>query len=331
MGVLNLLNAKIIISRSVSPYLNLALEDFLFKNSTAKQCLLFYSNLPSVIIGRNQNPWTELNVRQCRKDWVNIVRRQSGGGTVFHDLGNVNYSVIMDRQNFSHTRNAQIMAKALQRSNIDASVNNRHDIVLSSTGEKLSGSAYKIARSRCYHHGTMLLNTDLLNISKYLRSYTTGIRSSGVKSVRSPVVNVNVPVSKFVYDAIHTYLETYHLEKVPQITSITAEDIMGIEDIAKMEEQLRSWNWTFGQTPKFQQTLKEEKLFQHPLTVNISVLHGRIDNAQFVTEDKKLSDELSTYDWNGLRYDSGSVNQILLQHTPSEDVRAVVSWLARTI
>lgn len=225
---------QIFVSLSRDPYTNLSIEHFLLQNSPADSTTLFvYVNKSCVVIGRNQNPWLEANLRLLRssptlqardhqkgqeKDLeVMLVRRKSGGGTVFHDEGNVNYSVICPTADFSRDKHVEMVVQAIRKANQRARVNERHDVVMDQgdvlTEEewphpsdmhrtiyasggvaplKVSGSAYKLIRQKSLHHGTCLLASPNLEIiSDYLHSPAKPFMNArGVESVRSPVGNV---------------------------------------------------------------------------------------------------------------------------------------------
>lgn len=223
---------QIYISNAHDPYLNLSIEHFLLQKSPADSTILFlYVNKPCVVIGRNQNPWLETNLRKIKSrpakgfityehepQDVQLVRRRSGGGTVFHDHGNVNYCVICPTADFNRDKHAEMVARVLRAHTPRVRVNERHDIVLDQgnfqeddrpdpadmhrTGYhcegtsppplKVSGSAYKLTRLRSLHHGTCLLNSwNIDSISEYLRSPAKPfLKARGVESVRSPIGNV---------------------------------------------------------------------------------------------------------------------------------------------
>ncbi|KAI3320676.1 hypothetical protein HD806DRAFT_227108 [Xylariaceae sp. AK1471] len=290
---------QVYISRSTDPYLNLSIEHFLLQKSHPDSVvLLLYTNRPCVVIGRNQNPWVEVNLglvnqpgilRQLRartgsvvgnvniaehesgsnadktglgreaeddEDNVLLVRRRSGGGTVFHDAGNVNYSVICPPASFDRNKHAEMVVRALQSLNIayGVRVNERHDIVLDVTTSnqnstsnnfqsrdtdmdmkterkeyvntyKISGSAYKLTRMRSLHHGTCLLSSPHLHfLSQLLRSPAAPyIKARGVESVRSPVRNVGVSNSKFE-DAVVAEFRAMYETKLNPKTEITNEN-----------------------------------------------------------------------------------------------------------
>lgn len=220
-------------SRSPNPYLNLSIEHYILQKSAPDSTILFlYTNRPSVIIGRNQNPWTEVNLGLLRNDQeilpdsehrVQLVRRRSGGGTVFHDEGNVNYSVIMPTAEFDRDKHAEMVARALQNLGVEkVRVNERHDIVLDKMvlgeGErpfKISGSAYKLTRLRSVHHGTCLVSSpNIRSISKYLRAPGKPfIKAKGVESVSSRIANVGITNAKFEGAVKHEFWKMYNHSK----------------------------------------------------------------------------------------------------------------------
>ena len=211
--------------------MNLAFEQYLLRQSPSDSVILFlYVNRPSIIIGSNQNPWLEVNLRLLRQpnapvnDHIDLVRRHSGGGTVFHDHGNVNWTVICPSSRFTRDKHAEMVVRALRKLGIErARVNERHDIVLDQgltrapaasedthrtpftvadgpPALKVSGSAYKLIRARALHHGTCLLESPNLDrISQFLRSPAKPyIKARGVESVSSPVGNIGVTPSDFI-------------------------------------------------------------------------------------------------------------------------------------
>lgn len=213
---------QVYISRASDPYLNLSIEHFLLQKSPPDSVvLLLYTNRPCIVVGRNQNPWVEINLGLLKqsgvvdshgaKSDVQLVRRRSGGGTVFHDAGNVNYSVICPPAAFDRDKHAAMVVRALSALDIrggSARVNERHDIVLDVAAPsspdkdgakktqtfKISGSAYKLTRQRSLHHGTCLLaSPNLPLVGPLLRSPAAPyIKARGVESVRSPIRNVGL-------------------------------------------------------------------------------------------------------------------------------------------
>lgn len=193
-------------SHTNDPYTNLAIENYLLNHSQPESRIyFFYVNRPCIVIGRNQNPWLEVNLRKLRESsqsWpVDLIRRRSGGGTVFHDHGNLNYCAIMPPKGFTRNLHAQALADALNAAAIEKAtghfkVNDRHDVVLVTEDGvqlKVSGSAYKLTKGRALHHGTCLVaSPNLSQISQYLRSPAKAfVSAKGVESVSSKISNVS--------------------------------------------------------------------------------------------------------------------------------------------
>lgn len=218
--------SQIYISSSDNPYFNLSIEHYLLQNTHADSTILFlYINRPSVIIGRNQNPWVEVNQAELKANYikVDLVRRRSGGGTVFHDEGNVNYSVICPTGEFDRDKHAQMVVRALKKLGSDrARVNERHDIVIDpkpgndGPAKKISGSAYKLTRQRSLHHGTCLIRSPMLElIGGYLSSPAKPyINARGVDSVPSPIQNVGlVGTDVFIKAVTAEFQEMYDVTR----------------------------------------------------------------------------------------------------------------------
>ncbi|RKP24696.1 hypothetical protein SYNPS1DRAFT_5036, partial [Syncephalis pseudoplumigaleata] len=213
------------LSQVNDPWTNLAIEEWLFRHTDPAAYILFmYRNDPCVVFGRNQNPWAECNLRAMTAAGAKIVRRQSGGGAVYHDMGNTNYSVIMPRASFKWQTYAEMVARALNQLDIPAAVNERHDITVykrkisfsllrgcltSTMRDYVSGSAFKLISQRAYHHGTMLIDTDLDGLGYFLRTDKTRLDTAGTPSVRSPVTNLR----DYSYTVDHlSFCEAVHYE-----------------------------------------------------------------------------------------------------------------------
>jgi lipoate-protein ligase A len=237
-------NSQIYISRSRDPYLNLSIEQYLLQNAPENATVLFlYTNRPCIVIGRNQNPWVEVNLGLLRNGplAVELVRRRSGGGTVFHDEGNVNYGVICPTQSFNRDKHAEMVVRALHRLGVStAAVNERHDIFLDGHGGsrplKVSGSAYKLTRLRSLHHGTCLLSSPNLNrIGSFLKSPAKPfIKARGVDSVGSPITNVHVPNAAFEQSVVQEFGNLYGAREPMVVT----DSLIEVPEIRRGFEEL---------------------------------------------------------------------------------------------
>lgn len=285
---------SIYLSTSTNPYFNLSLEDWLFRHAPQKEpLLLLYRDAPCVVIGRNQNPWKEVNLRAARAQGIPWVRRRSGGGTVYHDLGNTNFSIHVPRTTFDRGATAQVVLRAVRALGIDAGVNERNDICVG--GEKASGSAYKIVSGRAYHHGTMLITTRLETLGDLLRVDKDTMITKGVASVRSPVCNLaqfskKVSHEMFVNAVVDSFKAEYGVHEEPCIVNDT-DDLARIGYIQRGMAELPSWDWAFGQTPEFEYTIKKPFVWGD-VTAHIHARHGVILSCTLQGLDSELGKAL---------------------------------------
>ncbi|KAJ3854595.1 hypothetical protein EV368DRAFT_36508 [Lentinula lateritia] len=245
---------SIYLSKSTNPYFNLSLEDWLFRHKAPDEpLLLLYRDDPCVVIGRNQNPWKEVNLPALRvREGVPFIRRRSGGGTVYHDLGNTNFSIHLPRTSFDRHMTAQIVLRAVRSLGIDATVNDRNDICVGK--EKISH-----VPQRAYHHGTMLISTQLNTLGDLLHNTKDTMETKGVASVRSPVRNLQqfnrgVTHKAFVDAVVHEFGKEYGVLNVQIVGEDNCKDIGYIQN--GMSE-LPSWEWAYGQTPEFTYTVSQ--------------------------------------------------------------------------
>lgn len=287
----------VVVSKLSSPFRNLAIEDFLFsKMPTQDGCnrLVFYTNSPCVVIGKNQNPWKEVNMPLLNSLDIPLVRRRSGGGTVVHDLGNVNYSFMTTKAKFDRFAFAHLVRDAvnsLPYRKFDLAVNDRGDITTTQQPDgisyKVSGSAYKLARGRSYHHGTMLLNLRL-DILGQLLSWEPRLgvvdALNSVSSVKSKVTNLGLSNDEFIAAVTRAFEQAYGLrqptevagdtdydhnelfgltdfvEAFPSATTVVVDENMELpQHVHDVEAELRLWDWQYGGTPKFTHELYNDQ------------------------------------------------------------------------
>ena len=239
-------------NKITDPRINLAIEEFLLRFVTIEEpILLFYINAPSVIIGRNQNTVAEVDPTYIQENDLFVVRRLSGGGAVYHDLGNLNFSFItngrFDLHNFSKFTSPVI--KLLQGFGIDATLQEKSSIF--ANGKKVSGNAQYAANNRMFSHGTLLFNTDLNAMLHALNPRQAKIESNAVQSVRNFVTNIHellpeeMDIFAFRKALLHAIFGT---TEIPQY-ELTTTDWKKIEQIA--EERYKMWEWNYGRSPNF--------------------------------------------------------------------------------
>ncbi|KAF9450152.1 Lipoyltransferase and lipoate-protein ligase [Macrolepiota fuliginosa MF-IS2] len=283
---------SIYVSNSTNPYFNLTFEDWLFRHKNPNEpLLLIYRDEPCVIIGRNQNPWKEVNFDALKtRPGVPFVRRRSGGGTVYHDLGNTNFSIHLPRHSFDRHVTAQVVLRAVRALGVDARVNDRNDICVGN--DKVSGSAYKIINIRAYHHGTMLISTRLSDLGDILRVNKATMITKGVASVRSPVCNIqqfdtNVDHTSFTNAVVNEFRKEYGInEDVVRVEE--SEEITSVDYIKKGMAELLSWEWAYGQTPEFTYTI-DNTFSWGKATAKIVSKHGLIRSCTLNISESRLA------------------------------------------
>lgn len=235
------------------PHTNLAIEEYALRHlNPSYTYLLFYVNEPSIIIGRNQNTLEEINHRYVKERGIHVVRRLSGGGAVYHDAGNLNFSFITDyRQDRLHNFElfTRPVAGVLQSMGVNAELQGRNDIVVD--GRKISGNAQFSTTRRMFSHGTLLLNSDLSEVTRALNPKPTKIESKGHKSVRSRVANIaeyaeqEVDVATFQ----RRILEGIFSEHDIPTYRLTPRDWQAVHRIRDTRYGL--WDWNIGSAPNF--------------------------------------------------------------------------------
>lgn len=252
------LRTKIIRSDSFDPTYNLALEEFLTKNVVEDDIILYlWQNERTVVIGKNQNYWSEVNAPAAEADCVTVVRRLSGGGAVFHDLGNLNFTFILRKENYDVQRQLSVIIDALGNLGIKAEKTGRNDI--EADGRKFSGNAFFKSSAGWYHHGTLMVDVDKEKLGKYLNVSTSKLQSKGVKSVKARVVNLkelreDITIEMLCDELYNAFGRIYGCDPIKK----DPEEIDWAE-VENLQERYSSWEWTKGRKIPF--TVQIEKRF----------------------------------------------------------------------
>lgn len=263
--------------------LNLAMEEYLLRQArTNEDILLFYINAPSIIIGRHQNTIEEINRDYVEEHHIRIVRRLSGGGAVYHDLGNLNFSFITDyrQENFNDFRKfTEPVVRSLNRMGVRAELSGRNDILVD--GRKVSGNAQYISRQRMVSHGTLLFNSDLTHVADALKVKANKMESKGIKSVRSRVANIIEFLDKPM--DIETFRATlltdiFEGASTPTQFILSESDRNAIQRLA--DDRYRSWEWNYGKSPDFN-LQKTERFPFGEVTAHLNVQQGQIRAVKF--------------------------------------------------
>lgn len=297
----------------LDPRINLAIEEYaLMHLDLERPYLLFYINEPSIIIGRNQNTVEEIHVDVCRERGIHVVRRLSGGGAVYHDTGNLNFSFITkdDGESFLNFRKfTEPVIEALHQLGVQAELTGRNDIQVGE--KKISGNAQYASKGRMFSHGTLLFHANLKDVAEVLQVKADKFESKSTKSVRSRVANISdflketMTIEEFKQHLLH---HIFGGGEIPQYR-LTESDWKGIKEIS--QKRYANWDWNFGRSPRF--NVQNRKRFPiGTIDVRLQVEKGIIRECSifgdfFGVKDVKEIEERLT----GRRYDRKAMEEAL--------------------
>lgn len=242
---MNYLNLK-----TTDPAFNLAVEEYVFEQLPRdRMYVMLWQNDNAIIIGKNQNTLAEINEAYVKEQGIRVVRRLSGGGAVYHDMGNLNFTVIADArgETLDFGRFCALVVKALGRVGVHAEINGRNDMTID--GKKFSGNAQYLRQGRVMHHGTILFDSNASKLSNALQVDEAKIQAKGVKSVRSRVTNVRpcLPVDMTLPQFRQVLLDTILEETPGEEYILTEKDLEVVEKLKK--ERYDTWEWNYGHSP----------------------------------------------------------------------------------
>lgn len=258
---------------STDPYFNLALEEYLLRRRS-EHFVSVWKNAPAVIVGINQNTAEEVDLDFAERSGIKVVRRQTGGGAVYHDLGNVCYTIIDDydgnRDNYRFF--TQGVIGYLATLGVHAEFSGRNDITVD--GAKISGNAQCVYGNRIMHHGTLLFSTDSDILARVLRPHRLKVESKGIKSVRARVTNLCERLAPMTADQFFEGLAAY-LSRETEPYALTPADVAAVQTL--VSEKYSTFGWNVGTSPKA--TFRGEKKFPFGLvSVSFDVENGRLGN-----------------------------------------------------
>ncbi len=306
-------NIQIYISDSFDPYRNLATEKYLFDTTPENCCRLYlWQNENTVVIGRNQNPWAECNCPLLEKEGGKIARRLSGGGAVFHDVGNLNFTFLCSEKNYDLPRQMQVIREACRLAGIETELSGRNDIL--ADNRKFSGNAFYNSKGNAYHHGTLMVCADTEKMQRYLTPSKAKLEAKGVKSVRSRVVNLSelspsLTCEEMKKHMICAFEKVYNL-KAALLTKLSSPQI---EELA---EKYQSDDFLYGGSAPF--SFSCDKGFDWgQLQLQLQVKNGIIEGVKAYTDsmDFTLAEKLQSALLN-IRFNIEDMEKSLLSSLP---------------
>ena len=272
-----------IVNKSNKPDYNIALEEYCFKNLLQhEKIFILWINEPAIIIGKHQNAFEEINADYVKKHNINVVRRISGGGAVYHDLNNLNYTIISNEEkgvDFDFKTFSQPVIDTLKELGVTAEFSGRNDILID--GKKICGNAQAYIKGRIMHHGCLLFNTELSVLAKALEIPKDIISSNATKSVRSAVDNIlpNLP-NKISVEEFANKLLAHMKRKFPAMKEYTFSQ----PELAEIEKNRASkfvtWEWNWGKSPKFDIN-RHSRYTAGKIQVFANVKNSMIENIKF--------------------------------------------------
>jgi lipoate-protein ligase A len=303
----------IVTATGFEPWFNLALEAFLFDRLCAgayPAILYLWQNDRTVVIGRNQNAWAECLTGKLEAEGGRLARRSSGGGAVYHDLGNLNFSIILPRAAFNLDDSFAMVLDAVTRLGIAAERSGRNDLLAG--GRKFSGNAFSLRRQGALHHGTLLVHSEFDRVARYLTAAPTKLKTRGVPSVRSRITNLvalnpAVTVASCRAALEHAFLDRYGQAQAGQVICLTDEPFRSEPRVQELTAQHASWSWRYGETLTFDAEI-EACLNWGMLQLGFQVEKGRVRLARAYS-DALDSDFIAGLPdrWAGCRFHSADL------------------------
>ena len=266
---------------STNPYYNMAFDEYCLESLSIDEPVFFlWQNRPAVIVGFNQEVNTEVNLDYLKGNGIDLVRRVTGGGAVYHDLGNLNYTIVGRSEDLErdYPEYASIMAKALQSLGVPATLSGRNDILVE--GRKVSGFAKRVCKNRLMVHGTLMYNVDVDVLTKVLNPSNTKLQSKGIASVRSRVANLceylpNIPDIQTFSKQLEEILSHHYQDTEYQLSE---EDLANIQLLT--DQKFATWEWNYGRSPKATLT-HSARLACGTVEIHLTLAENRISSCRF--------------------------------------------------
>ncbi len=309
------------------PWQNLATEESLLAACGPDDLLLFlWQNANTVVIGRHQNPWQECRHELLAQEGGKLARRITGGGAVYHDLGNLNFSFIAGRERYRLEDNLAVVLAAVRSLGVEAAFSGRNDIL--ADGRKFSGNAFAHHVNASLHHGTLLVAADMERLSRYLQVPPQKMVSKGIQSVTSRVVNLGDLQPTITVEGLRQALCQAFVQANGTAATRPAAELVDAELLRAANQRQQSWEWRFGQTPRFDVTLTT-RFPWGGVELLLNARDGRVTQAQCFSDamDESFIAALPAL-FTGLPYSPAALARALRQVYPArQEADDLAGWL----
>lgn len=269
-------------SRSFDPHHNLAVEQVLLEGVREGQCILYlWQNQNTVVIGRNQNAWKECRVELLRQEGGTLARRLSGGGAVFHDLGNLNFTFLLPTEDYDLRRQQSVIKGACDRLGIPTELSGRNDIL--ADGRKFSGNAFYHAGGRSYHHGTLMIDVDGEKMKRYLSPSAKKLAAKSVSSVRSRVVNLKTLNHTLTVDDMKKNLARSFSDVYGREPQVLSDNDLDQDRVGRLTEKNGSGDWLYGSRLPFTSTYSD-RFNWGEVTIELQVSGGAVSGVRVYSD-----------------------------------------------
>lgn len=297
-------------SSSFNPYENLSIEEYLLEDCREDECIIYlWQNKKTVVIGKNQNVWKECQAENLEKDGGHVVRRLSGGGAVYHDTGNLNFTFLVRKENYDLDKQLQVIINAVNSLGIKAVKSGRNDIL--ADGRKFSGNAFYKKGDHYYHHGTLMVDVDTGALSRYLTVSDAKLKSKGVDSVKSRVTNLKalnpeITIESLAEALVEAFQQVYGLKAGERTLEEMSQDLL-----QSKIDRFSSWEWIYGRKIDFQYELTG-KTEAGEVTLQLQVSSGIIEDLVVYSDslDDKASEKIAEL-LRGTKYSADVIDKAL--------------------
>lgn len=319
----------ILMGDSDNAWHNLAVEALLFEALGERDRVLYlWQNRNTVVIGRHQNAWKECRVKLLEDEGGRLARRSSGGGAVFHDMGNLNFSFVLPRGAYDVRRQLQVVRRAAALFGIRAEFTGRNDLVIEDSGAKFSGNAFRFSRNAALHHGTVMVNVDMDKLGRYLAPDDGKLRAKGIDSVRARVVNLVELNPEITIPALTRAFESAFAEEYGAVEKLSMDALDG-NRLDALEREYASWDFRLGKTMPFDATL-QHRFDWGGVTLEMSLKGGAVDSVRVYSDamDAAMIAALAPA-LTGVRYENRTLGATL-RRLGNPQVDELAEWLENT-